>query len=60
MLHIFAQSHRVNVRVPISRIVEFDVGNLRRELAIADVVKIVSLRIPDRIESIECVVGDAC
>src|SRR5438105_8318711 len=53
ILNIFAQSQRVNVRVAIRSVVEFNVGNLRREFAIADEVEIVALWVPCRIECIK-------
>ena len=59
MLHILTQSHRVDVGGAISRIVELNLRNLRRKLAIAQEVEIVSLRIPGRIVGIEHVVGNA-
>ena len=59
MLHVFAQSHCIDVRIAIRRIVAFNVRNLRREFAIADEVEIVARRIPNRIESIEHLIGHA-
>ena len=58
MLDVLAQSHRVDVGVAIRRVVEFDLGNLRCKLAIAEEVEIVALRIPGRTVGIEHVVGD--
>src|SRR5262249_442126 len=55
----FAQSHRVNVRVAIRRVVEFNVRDLGRELAIADEIEIVAGRIPNWIERIEHLIGHA-
>ncbi len=59
MFDVFAQSHRIDVRVAIRRIVEFKGRNLGREFAVADEVEIVPLRIPNRIERVEHLVSDA-
>src|SRR6202140_1724417 len=53
MLNVFTQRHRIDIRVATRRIVEFDIRDLRRELAITDEVEITTLRVPDRIERIE-------
>ncbi len=57
MLDVFAQSHRIDICVAVCRIVEFDIRDLGGELAIADVIEITALRIPDGIERIEIGVG---
>ncbi len=59
MLNVFTQRQRVDVTVAIRRIVEFDGRNLGRELATADEVEIVTLRIPYRIPRVEIFIGHA-
>ena len=53
MFAIFAKRDCVDVRRSIQCIVELDRRDLRTELPIAQVVKIISLRIPGRIVRVE-------
>ena len=59
MLNVLTQSDSVDVRDFVRRIVEFDIGDLRRKLAVAQIVEIVALRVPRRVRFIEALVGDA-
>ena len=58
MLDVLPERERIDVSLAIRRVVEFDLRNLRLKLAIGDEVKIVALRVPRGIVSVEHVVGD--
>ena len=57
-LYVLAKRDREDTSGSVGRVVEFKRGNLRSELAIAEIVKIVALRIPRRTVGAKRFVGD--
>jgi hypothetical protein len=58
VLHVLTQRHRVEIDVSVGCVIEFDVGNLRREFSLAGEIKVIACRIPNRAAGIEHVVGE--
>src|SRR6185369_11393041 len=59
ILHVLAKSNRKDSCGAVCRVVELDRRNLRRKLAVAQVVKIITLRIPRGTVSVERFIGDS-